>query len=369
MICSSKQTQWPLIGIVLVGLVADARALDPNRLPSQYVREQWTTETRFPGGAVNGIAQTADGYLWIGTDRGLIRFDGFNFTPVSLTSIASASNASNVSILQLLTDAGGKLWIRAQGAYVVHQKDGKFESVGYGLPAITALSKDNDGGVLVSDVEQGTFRFMGDDVQKLAPIVVPGLPPVISTAQTADGKIWMGTLGAGLFFLAGGRATQVNAGLLDRKIDCLLAIGTDELWVGTGTGLYRGNGNGFRRLELPSFLGIVQVLSLLRDRDSNIWVGTTRGLLRINAKGISLSEENDLRGDGGINVLFEDREGNLWIGGARGLGRIRDSAFVTYSPVSDRRFEHNGPVYVDPEGRTWFAPAQGGLYVLQNGRV
>ena len=98
-------------------------------------------------------------------------------------------------------------------------------------------------------------------------------------------------------------------------------------------------------------------------------MGTTRGLLRINAKGISFSEENELRGDGGINVLFEDREGNLWIGGARGLGRIRDSAFVTYSSVSDRRFEHNGPVYVDPEGRTWLAPAQGGLYVLQNGRV
>ena len=98
-------------------------------------------------------------------------------------------------------------------------------------------------------------------------------------------------------------------------------------------------------------------------------MGTSRGLLRINAKGISFSEENELRGDGGINVLFEDREGNLWIGGARGLGRIRDSAFVTYSSVSDRRFEHNGPVYVDPEGRTWLAPAQGGLYVLQNGRV
>jgi len=90
---------------VLAGLVTDARALDPNRLPPQYVRGQWTTETGFPGGAVNGIAQTADGYLWIGTDRGLIRFDGFNFRPVSFTSIAAASN---VPIMQLLTDAGGK---------------------------------------------------------------------------------------------------------------------------------------------------------------------------------------------------------------------------------------------------------------------
>jgi len=359
--CWLKQARWTLVGIVLACLVTNARALDPNRLPSQYVREQWSTKTKFPGGAVNGIAQTSDGYLWIGTDRGLIRFDGFTFSPVSLTSI---TNASNAPILQLLTDAGGKLWVRPEGADLVRQKDGKFESVRYGQDSITALSKDNHGGVLVSDIEQGTFRFTADDVQKLG----PSSPPVISMAETADGKVWLGTLGDGLFFLEGGRATKVNTGLPDRKINSLLPSG-QELWAGTDTGLYRGNGAGFRRLELPSFLGNVKVLSLLRDRDSNIWVGTARGLLRVNGKGISFFEENELRGDGGITVLFEDREGNLWIGGARGLGRIRDSAFVTYSSVSDRRFEHNGPVYVDPEGRTWFGPAQGGLYILQNGRV
>jgi PAS domain S-box-containing protein len=361
-ICWLKQTRWVFIGIVLAGLVTDARALDPNRLPSQYIREQWTNENRFPGGAVNAIAQTADGYLWIGTDKGLIRFDGFNFRPVSFASIATASN---VPILQLLTDAEGNLWVRPEGADLLRQKDGKFESVRYGPVAITALSKDNHDGLLVSDIAQGTFRFMKDHAQKLG----PASPPVISLAETADGNIWMGTLGDGLFLLRGGRATPVNAGLPDRKINCLLAIGSDDLWVGTDTGVYRGNGTGFRRLELPSFLGTVQISSLLRDRDSNVWLGTTRGLLRINAKGISFSEENDLRGDGGVNVLFEDREGNLWIGGARGLGRIRDSAFVTYSSLGDRRFEHNGPVYVDPEGRTWLAPAQGGLYVLQNGLV
>jgi PAS domain S-box-containing protein len=363
-ICWLKQARWPVIGIVLACLVTDARALDPNRLPSQYVREQWTTETGFPGGAVNGIAQTADGYLWIGTDRGLTRFDGFNFKPVSLASIAAASNVPNVPILQLLTDAGGKLWLRPQGGSLVRQKDSKFESVGHGQGAITTLSRDNHDGVLVSDIEQGTFRFTGDDVQKLGPTS----PPVISMAETADGKVWLGTLGDGLFFLTGGRATNVNAGLPDRKINSLLPVG-EELWVGTDTGLYHGNGNGFSQLALPSSLRNVQVLSILRDHDSNTWLGTTRGLLRINGKGISFSEENELRGDGGINVLFEDREGNLWIGGARGLGRVRDSAFVTYSSFSDRRFEHNGPVYVDPEGRTWFAPAQGGLYILQNGRV
>jgi PAS domain S-box-containing protein len=371
-ICSLKPIRSILVGIALLFLSSDAPALDPNRLPSQYVREEWTAENRFTGGAVNAIAQTADGYLWIGTEKGLIRFDGFSFMPVSFTS---PTTAANVPILQLLTDADdGRLWIRPQGDDVVRQKDGKFESIRYGAEVLTfqttAVAKDSNGGVLVSDINEGTFRFKGDEVRKLAaPTVLPGSSPVISMSEASEGRIWMGTLGAGLFFLTGGRATNVNAGLPDRKINCLLPISNEELWVGTDSGLYRGNGKDFRRIELPSFLGIVQVLSLLRDRDSNIWVGTTRGLLRINAKGISFSEENELRGDGGINALFEDREGNLWIGGPRGLGRIRDSAFVTYSSVNDRRFAHNGPVYVDPEGRTWLAPVQGGLYVLQNGRI
>src|SRR4051794_868890 len=107
-----KQAPWILIGIVLAGLVTDARAVDPNRAPSRYVHEQWTTETGFPGGVINGIAQTTDESLWIETNKGLLRFDVFDFKHFSL---ASAKPASNFPILQVLTDAGGKLWIRPQG--------------------------------------------------------------------------------------------------------------------------------------------------------------------------------------------------------------------------------------------------------------
>jgi len=368
---SLKRSRWILNALTVVCFFNHARGLDPKRPLSQYVREQWIT-SRFPGGAVNAIGQTSDGYLWIGTDKGLVRFDGFTFTAVPLTS---ANTAANVPILQLLTDDGGKLWVRPQGADAVRQRGGKFERVRYGVEGasqITAVSKESGGEIVVADTAQGTYRFRGDEVQKLAETaVLPGSTIVISMAETSDGKIWMGTLGAGLFLFADGRATSVNTGLPDRKINCLLPVSNEELWVGTDQGLYRWNDTTFRRVELPSS-GNFQVLSILQDRDANIWVGTARGLLRFNAQGVSFSDERELRGDGDINALFEDREGNLWIGGARGLGRIRDSAFVTYSSsssVRDRRFERNGPIYVDREGRTWFAPAQGGLFVLQNGRV
>jgi signal transduction histidine kinase/ligand-binding sensor domain-containing protein len=370
-ICWLKRRRWALHWIALMCLVSRAFGLDPNRPLFRYVQENWNTEAKFPGGAVNAIAQTNDGYLWIGTDKGLFRFDGFNFVRVSLPTTAGASD---VPILGLLTGASGTLWVRVQGSDVLRQKDGKFETVAYGARAIdsqvTAISKDRNGAVLVSDVVKGTFRFEAEDSDRVAmPRMLPGSSPVISMAETSEGKIWLGTLGAGLFLLGDSHAVAVNAAFPERKINCLLSISTEDLLVGTDNGLYHWSDQGYRREALPPSLGVLQILSLVRDRDSNIWVGTDRGLVRINAKGTSFLEEKELRGSGAINVSFEDREGNLWVGGSRGLGRIRDTAFLTFSSATDPRFEEIGPTYGDGEDRTWFAPGQGGLYAIKDGHV
>ena len=352
-------------------LVSHACGLDPDRSLFQYVREYWNTEAKFPGGAVNAIAQTRDGYLWIGTDNGLFRFDGFNFVQVSFPSTAGVSN---VPILGLLTDTRGTLWVRVQGSDVLRQENGRFETVAYGSGPlsshVTAISKSRNGAILFSDVVEGTFRFEAEDTQRVAtPKMLPGSSPVISIAETSEGNIWLGTLGAGLFLLAQDGATAVHAGLPERKINCLLAISKGDLWAGTDNGLYHWNGKDFRREALPSSLGKMQVLNLLRDRDSNVWVGTARGLLRINAKGTSFFAEKELRGNGAINILFEDREGNVWVGGARGLGRIRDTVFVTFSSATDPRFENTGPIYSDATGRIWFAPGEGGLYAIKDAHI
>ena len=124
-----KRRRWTLNAFALMYLVSNAHGLDPNRSLSQYVREHWNTESRFPGGAVNAIAQTTDGYLWLGTDKGLFRFDGFNFMQASFSPIV---DASKVPVLSLLTHASGNLWVRVQGSDVLRLKNGKFESVASG---------------------------------------------------------------------------------------------------------------------------------------------------------------------------------------------------------------------------------------------
>jgi len=353
-----------------VCLCCDANALDPNRLVSQYVREQWTTEKGFSGGVVRAIAQTANGYLWIGTDNGLIRFDGFNFQVVPLTP---SSPSSDGPVLGLATDADGNLLVRLQGQ-MLRQNSRGFESMPSGtgptVSHVTAMGKGEHGGAILSDLLGGTLRFRREKLEIVTNRdVAPGSSTVISIAETRDGKIWMGTLGTGLFYLEGGHLAHVTAGFPDNKINCLLPLDDNSLWVGTDSGLFRWNGTELRPAALPASLRHVQVLTMLRDRDSNIWVGTARGLVRISTGGIALSEETELRGDGGVNALFEDREGNIWVGGARGLERVQDSIFLTYSPAASLPSESNGPIYVDPENRTWFAPARGGLYFLKEARV
>src|SRR5260370_2564974 len=86
--------RWLATGLALICLAGEARGLDPNHTLSQYLREQWTTDNDFPGGAIGAITQTSDGYLWMGTEKGLVRFDGVNFR---LTSSFSEFSGDAVS--------------------------------------------------------------------------------------------------------------------------------------------------------------------------------------------------------------------------------------------------------------------------------
>ena len=126
-----------------------------------------------------------------------------------------------------------------------------------------------------------------------------------------------------------------------------------------------GMGNELTSAGVPSSLRNLDVLSILRDRDSNIWVGTSRGLFRYNANGVSLLSTHETAGP--VAALFEDREGNIWIGSARGLDQLRDSAFVTYF-LPNLKSQSMGPLHVDSGGRTWVAPIQGGLRWLKEGK-
>src|SRR6516225_9908230 len=141
-------------GLPALCLVGLAHALDPNRAPAQYIRDEWRIEREFPGGIVHAISQTPDGYLWIGTDTGLIRFDGFNF---QVAQLSPPVPSPNTPVLALATDADGCLLILLQGAGVLRRKNERFEIVTVtaafpqAVSEVTAMVQDGNGRILMSD--------------------------------------------------------------------------------------------------------------------------------------------------------------------------------------------------------------------------
>src|SRR5215470_4447432 len=137
-----------LVGLALVLSALSASALDPNRLLSQYTRDSWGTENGLPGAAVTSIAQTTDGYLWIGTDKGLARFDGLNFRRFEQ---AGPDSYEIGPVRALLADGQGNLWILLQNTKLFRYRDGIFDLVrGEAENGVTAIALGPAGGVVLS---------------------------------------------------------------------------------------------------------------------------------------------------------------------------------------------------------------------------
>jgi ligand-binding sensor domain-containing protein/signal transduction histidine kinase len=382
-----------IAALALVCSAPLAQALDPSRVLSQYMREHWGSEKGFTGGSVTAIAQTPDGYLWIGTEKGLIRFDGLSFRtfPQAIPTTFPVG-----PVQSLAADAHGNLWILLQGTKILRYREGKFE-LGREVAefGITSILKRNDGSVIFASLAYGLLTYNSGKFEMLnLPSPSPNSSPsgaevttdelssrlswatgvaphrfaepnsaVISMAETSDGKIWLGTRDKGLFYMIEGKVVSVPMTPSDARINCLLASGDRELWIGTDKGVLRWDGAKVTSAEVPLALRRLHVLSMIRDRDSNIWFGTPGGLIRVNSGEVVL-DAGDSQSPASVNALLEDREGNLWVGRPSGIERLRDSAFITYS-AAGLKSESSGPLYVDQNERVWFAPFEGGLHWLK----
>ncbi|MET0622226.1 MAG: two-component regulator propeller domain-containing protein [Pyrinomonadaceae bacterium] len=353
-------------GLTLLCCFNTVRALDPNRGPSDYTRDRWGAEQGFPGATVYAITQTPDGYLWLGTEKGLVRYDGVNFR---LYGHADSPLFPTGPIQELLTDAEGNLWIRPQTRSLLRYRDGVLHDVTPELDAgrsgVTAMCRGAGGEALLAVRSEGVFAYAGGRFTKLFSTAERPNWLVIAMAATGDGKVWMGTRDAGILVMSAGQVSEVH-GLPDRKVNSLLAAADGKVWVGTDAGVVRLDGDGTSPTAAHAPLDRIQSLALLADRDANVWAGSGRGLFRLNDGGAAALEE-DVKDAAAVNAIFEDREGSLWVGSTRGLERLRDNAFMTYAPP-DGLPPEGGAVYVDAEGRTWLAPASGGLYWGRGGR-
>src|SRR5260370_31328394 len=211
-----------LAGIAGICLVNAAWALDSARAVSQYVHDKWGANRGFLGGTVYAICQSDDGYLWIGTERGLVRFDGFTFTLIQRPLPDSPPIGA---VRGLVTDVEQNLWIRVDGPHLFRYRDGKFEDavVRYGLreAAFTAMSLDGEGYPLLWGLENRALRYREGKFERIETSKdIDGI--AISFAETRDRRIWIGTRDIGLFRTDRGSLVDVSKQLADTSINALL---------------------------------------------------------------------------------------------------------------------------------------------------
>ncbi len=333
----------------------------------------WDAAAGFPGGYVYSITQTADGYLWIGTSKGLLRYDGLTFV-----SIRASESSAGFPVLGLVTDSADQLWAADDHTHLFRYSAGRLEGP---LPdngrhqfVAAPINKSSDGWLLFVSTVQGLIEYeRGTARVLLDPSNIPNWPTAV--AQTADGTFWIGTIETGLFRLdvrRGAREIQHVAGLERAKINCLLPIGPSTLLIGTDKGLLTLH-NGHLIQNANSELGNLEILALASGRKGDVWIGTDGHLFKVHAKDIHadgrINSLDHLAVHGTVTSLFEDREGNLWIGGPETIERHRDVGFTTYLSSEGLPSNNCGAIYVDPQERVWFAPWDGGLFQLSQGRI
>ena len=370
---------------LLILCATPSKALDPHRMISQYARDRWALENEFPGGAISAIAQTPDGYLWIGTEKGLFRFDGLSFR---VFQQASPESLPIGPVQKLMTDNNGNLWVLLANTKLLRFHDGKFElgreqaEVG-----VTAIGKRANGAPLFASLAYGALTYQDGKFLSISPsselssaatapssddlstrlswatsVAAHSLAQpdtVTSAVETSDGRVWLGTRDKGLFYLEHGRISHIHLPGVSRNVQSILPLDNGDLWIGTGKGIFLWNGKGVSQIGISPALRQADVRAMIRDRDANIWLGTSAGLLRVNKDGVHFDDVGPDHAKP-VTALFEDREGNLWIGRSQGVERLRETAFVTY-PFKTAQEESGGPVFVDTTGRVWFGSFNGGL--------
>ena len=305
-------------------------ALDPTLQPSQYILDNWQTAEGLPQTSAQTIARTPDGYLWIGTQEGLARFDGIRF--VVFDSVKeTAIPDKHISVLYV--DRLGQLWIGTRAG--IAWFDGEhFRAIasdsGLAHAYVRAIAEDANGLLWVGtetglfQVDHGKVRAFGADRGLRAGTAVRGLQ------QDAHGALWVAAESQ-LFRYDGGRfeIMPLYAGADDDKVTAMQSDAGGVMWFGTlkGAVLRRSADHNEVIVARGRFLSGIRALSV--DRDANLWIGTRgAGLVRWRDGQIATLEKNLFDG-GDLRAFYEDDEGSLWIGSTGvGLLRLRDPKFA-----------------------------------------
>jgi signal transduction histidine kinase/ligand-binding sensor domain-containing protein len=357
-----------------------AAALNPARPLSQYGHSTWKLRAGAIPGQPIDMTQTDDGYLWLGTSAGLLRFDGVRFTPWSAVSERPLSAGL---IIALEPDPAGGLWVGTDDGLDHVLGKTHVASWNQGRASVAAILPVADGGAWI-------MQFPNVSDPKLLCRIGGGPAPVCfgqeaglrgypggpqSIARDPAGNLWLATdtgiirwkdRTARTFPIHGleSRAGDEGVYALLAEPDGSLLVGIEQ--SGTGLGLERFADGKFTPVTGRHFDGSkLRVTALLRDKDGALWIGTfDDGLYRLFGAAADHFTTADGLSDSDIFSLFQDREGTIWASTSGGVDSFWDTPVLTFT--KDIHSSKVDGVYVSRDGRLWVA-GFGGLDTLEPG--
>ncbi|WP_313917137.1 two-component regulator propeller domain-containing protein [Tahibacter sp.] len=345
-----------------------AAAANDQRPLNEYSRETWTTRQGLPHNLVQGVAQTADGYLWFATWEGVARYNGIEFRAFDRTSVPALTD-DGVRALHVLRD--GTLVMATSRGGVTLLRDGQWSRLsmreGLAQDEIMDVAEDAAGALWIATESAGLDRVHAGTVRHFG--LEQGLPSLslLLLNAHADGSLWAGTT-EGVVRVRDGvvQAFGEAQGLPPGPVFDIAFTADGGIYVGTERGVYRGDGERFARAAAD--LPVDAVQRLLTDRSGNLWIGTVNhGVLRLRGNQVeALGSEVGLPNNR-VSALFEDREGSIWVGTNGGLLRLRDAPFVSYTTEHGLADNYVRSVLETADGTLW-AGTSNGLSRWRNGR-
>jgi ligand-binding sensor domain-containing protein/signal transduction histidine kinase len=348
----------PRIGIVVLAAVSlrPAFGLDPSRTLTQYSHRIWQTQQGLPEGTVYSITQTHDGYLWLGTQTGLIRFDGVRFE--------TATAPSNVWIRSAVEDSHNALWIATNDAGLYRQEGETLRhySGGEGLSSesVVCVAATRNGDIWAC-TPNGVARIRAEKLTMFTTEQGLGNNSVRAACEAGDGTLWVADeqhLNAwdGTKF-SPRKLGKLPAGASIRALQC----SGDTLWVGTTAGLLEITKTGERLFTPKQGLADSRVLCLSGGRDGSLWIGTRNGFSRLRNGEIESYRPQEGLSQSTVFSMFEDVEGSLWVGTKNGLNQFFSGRVLPYTMNEGLPSNDTGPIVQDGRGDIWIGTLGAGL--------
>jgi PAS domain S-box-containing protein len=317
-------------GCLILLSTGTLQALDPAKTVYQYNCQNWTRQNGLPADLITGVTQTKDGYIWIGTQKGMVRFDGIDF---KVSNIALPSGQSQ-EIRSLSRGADGGMWLSIGRGMFGSFDEERFFPIADERWTTTSTEEETrvleaQDGTIWTGSDLGLGRWVKGNPLKTS-MDENYRNHILAFGESTKGRIWIGTSEQGLLYWENGKMLKFPDDSLKKDNIFAVAEGADgNIWVGTGNGLHCYDSK-FQPVAIPAFFN--EVKAILVDSHGVVWIGTPgAGLARYENGELTWLHKTDGLVSDAVSSIYEDREGSLWVGTQNGLSQITDVKFPIYS--------------------------------------